>query len=60
MGVLFALFIRVLISNILYALICLIILILVGYLTIKRFNYEIKITENKIIELLEAEELEKA
>jgi len=58
--VLSVLFICVIISDILYALICLIILILVGYLTIKRFNYETKITKNKIIELLEAEELEKA
>lgn len=60
LGVLLGLIICVIISDILDALICLIILILVGCIIFKRFNYETKIAKNKIIELLEAEELEKA
>lgn len=56
--VLSVLFICVIISDILYALICLIILILVGCIIFKRFNYETKIAKNKIIELIDGEILE--
>lgn len=55
LGTLCSFYICVIISNILYALIWLIILILVSYLTIKKFNYETKIAKNKIIEILDAE-----
>lgn len=57
LGVLSVLFIFVILSNILHTLICLIILILVGYLTIKIFNHETKIAKNKIIEILDAAEV---